>query len=769
MAEIGQALTVPESGWSRYDDTDSRFLFYGATSVNIDSSCYGGSVKVLAQNASVTFKFIGTKIRLIGPSYHLNRSMNVRITLDGVSESFSQNGALIHQRLDYEKIDLEYGTHIVTVTVTDAGNYAFDAVDIDSDGYLMVQVGQALTTPESGWRRYDDSDIRIRYVGSWTVSTFAGNHKGAYRTGTGVGNKYRFRFYGTKFRLICYSRPTSTNNVSIVIDDTIPEVVSFAHPISTYQVVVYEKLNLQEAAHIVEVITNTSSEFLLDAIDIDADGYLAHPILNQVSSLDNTQIGDCIPCRYTATSNGVGIFTEFGTCLADNIPTTSSATPNGSLYFIFVGYDTQGRMKFVADRNIQHSISWDALNSAGIASGEGLNLDYDLSLPLFAGWKMDEVSGGIVYDVTGRYSGTCTGTTIVSENGKNFRRFNSGSDNNIVFSGTRIPNGRKTIRFRMRTSNINTMDNYPFASINNFATGNNGLTFGITSTTGELVFGFWNETGTAINCRASDRDYRDGQWHDIAIQWDGSITQDAVKLFVDDMDTPKATATSSVNDSGITYTHNIVIGMIPIHSGIAARRFIGDLSDIEIYSDIIDLKRTLKTNLYNTSVRLLTGGTSATDKDNEWDKIIVESSLGGVITPGDNSVWNWSSISSITSTRSTASNTTFVRRGGASSPNTVNGYFNSTAVTTSSAVISNGFRPILIVEILQTFRYLIQDGDFYKSIVEGVLVSKANITDTTEVKIEAFKYAPSDVNKFIPVLGQLENPDKKFKILRRKA
>lgn len=94
--------------------------------------------------------------------------------------------------------------------------------------------------------------------------------------------------------------------------------------------------------------------------------------MSEVTSLNGMQIGDCISCEYTASSNTFGTFANLGTATKDFIPASSSATPNGSFYFIFVGYDHLGRMKLVADRNIQSSISWDKLNEAGIASGENI-------------------------------------------------------------------------------------------------------------------------------------------------------------------------------------------------------------------------------------------------------------------------------------------------------------------------------------------------------------------------------------------------------------
>ena len=87
------------------------------------------------------------------------------------------------------------------------------------------------------------------------------------------------------------------------------------------------------------------------------------------TSVSSMVIGDKISFEYTATSGAVGTFANLGVATKSLIPAASSETPDGKAYFIFAGYDTQGRMKLVADRNIQHSISCDTLNAAGLVNG----------------------------------------------------------------------------------------------------------------------------------------------------------------------------------------------------------------------------------------------------------------------------------------------------------------------------------------------------------------------------------------------------------------
>lgn len=217
--------------------------------------------------------------------------------------------------------------------------------------------------------------------------------------------------------------------------------------------------------------------------------------------------GDYVWCKYTAASGVVGVFSDIATKIdvevsSQLIPVASTATPNGYFKFILVGYDRLGRKKFVADRNVQHTISWDSLNTAGIASGG-------------------------------------------------------------------VP-----------------------ASID-------GKTF--------------------------------------------------------------------------------------------------------------------------STIRLLSGGISSFDRDNEWDKIVAESTLGGTITAGDNAVWNWSGIGSSNSTRSSSVNTQVVARG-----NTT--VINRGSIDTTYTTV--GFRPVLLVaDYPLYFLFLTENGEAYKY-EEAQLVQVADDWDS---------------------------------------
>jgi hypothetical protein len=101
-----------------------------------------------------------------------------------------------------------------------------------------------------------------------------------------------------------------------------------------------------------------------------------------------------------------------------------------------------------------------------------------------------------------------------------------------------------------------------------------------------------------------------------------------------------------------------------------------------------------------SSMRLLTGGISSTDTTNEWDQIIVNSTLNNTITAGDNNIWNWkysdaSATKSWTSTTQSVNSTRVLRAGG-------NPVLITSNMTTNSSGIGSGygFRPVLLIKPL---------------------------------------------------------------------
>lgn len=140
-ATIGQTLTKPEAEWQRIDDKDSKFWYTNLVSGN-DLPLYGGSAHYLSSNpipedTNVVFKFYGTKLRLITTKF-TNYTQNLIVNIDGTNSTpINLQTSLTYQNLVYEITNLSSGVHSVKIYSTDSYRWAFDAIDIDDNGYLI--------------------------------------------------------------------------------------------------------------------------------------------------------------------------------------------------------------------------------------------------------------------------------------------------------------------------------------------------------------------------------------------------------------------------------------------------------------------------------------------------------------------------------------------------------------------------------------------------------------------------------------------------------
>lgn len=493
----------------------------------------------------------------------------------------------------------------------------------------MATVGQQLTSPEAGWRRYDDTDPFIRYVGNWGKWVNPTPYNGSVNVSTNNTNYAFFKFKGTKLRIISDSYIEKAQQIRVTIDDSI--VQYFSERSSGLPMrLSYEILGLPDEIHTVhiqatDIGVDGADNWNIDAIDIDSTGYLIHP--NLVNSLDDMQVGDVIACGYTAKSGSLGTFFNLGDDSNSLIPAASSASPNGKFYFVFVGYDHLSRMKLVADRNIQHTLSWDRLNESGLVGGE------------------KEVEFINMQDHVPVH------TSSISSKGEAIS-----SSSYSTFYAWRAFDGNKTSDNR-------------WLALNNA----NGV---------EWV-GYRFNSATPVNtveitsADVSDRRYDPNNFC-IEGSYDG-VVWEVLKSF-----------------SGISWTQ-AETKQFNLDKTYTMRYYrirwtsLTDVIDGYRYYSIQEIKFIHKEIDKKFNMRLLSGGVSGTDKDNEWDKIIVEYNLDGKITAGDNSVWNWSGVGSWTSTTPTAGNTSRVIRG-----NSEVGARTDNQVTSASSA-NIGFRPVVLV------------------------------------------------------------------------
>ncbi|ABS41377.1 discoidin domain-containing protein [Clostridium botulinum] len=150
----------------------------------------------------------------------------------------------------------------------------------------MATIGQQLLQPESGWKRYDDRNENINYIGNWRASMESGSLKwsGSNQISNIINDKIQFNFAGDKIRIIASTAPANSNNIEIKIDNNIIETINMKATNINYQVLVYEKTGMRNKEHFLEITNLTNDYTVLDAIDIDENGELK-PYDSNISSI----------------------------------------------------------------------------------------------------------------------------------------------------------------------------------------------------------------------------------------------------------------------------------------------------------------------------------------------------------------------------------------------------------------------------------------------------------------------------------------------------
>ncbi|MFB4327347.1 discoidin domain-containing protein [Paenibacillus sp. CR_12] len=289
----------------------------------------------------------------------------------------------------------------------------------------MATIGQALTAPESGWKRMNADHPLFSYKGSWTTQTNAAYSGGINKYSSTLNDSISFTFRGTKLRYIGQYNTTSKTPVSISIDGA-TEQINFLSNRLINSVLVYEKTGLTEGNHTVVLTFNATNEYQsIQGIDIDSTGRMLHP--DEVTDIKDLAIGKRIRCNYSALPGFTGTFSGLGEESAEFIPVSGSVNPSGDFYFIMVE-DFNKKKILIADRNIQHSISWDTLNSAGMVSG--LQMPTNPFKKFLSGYENDEVQvsdNGFISGANGDYNGW---KALDGKNGNGDKWANSVSANN---------------------------------------------------------------------------------------------------------------------------------------------------------------------------------------------------------------------------------------------------------------------------------------------------------------------------------------------------
>jgi hypothetical protein len=145
-ANVGDHLTSPESGWTRYETDEyfqwySYFTFWGNWITLYSAPCSNNYTRYCTNQGNyVSFVMYGDKFRIIG-DYYIDRCNNIGVNIDGTDVgTFSEYST---QPQQCSTLCAEYsmtgnGPHTIRITKGNTGSYIdVDAIDIPNDGSLV--------------------------------------------------------------------------------------------------------------------------------------------------------------------------------------------------------------------------------------------------------------------------------------------------------------------------------------------------------------------------------------------------------------------------------------------------------------------------------------------------------------------------------------------------------------------------------------------------------------------------------------------------------
>jgi hypothetical protein len=294
------------------------------------------------------------------------------------------------------------------------------------------------------------------------------------------------------------------------------------------------------------------------------------------------QIGDYISCRYVATSNVFGKFTELGVASGAEIPLNGALAPNGVFYYV-----KADRGLLIADRVVQNKITWAVLNNAGGSQG----ILWGNIIPPMTSYNTP--SGLVSYSNTD------------SANGPAWKAFNNtmtGYTDRWYFNGF---GSGQWIQYQFASQQI--IKCYDISAVNGD---------GVNSVSrAPKDFQFYG-SNDGVNFTLLDARYGELDWSD-----------GCTNTYFFANDTPF-----------LIYRLN-VSALNPANLGVI------EIGELRMYTNTPYILRSLSGGVAyadpNGNVTYGNAGYGCFPTTNEWDKYIVYSDLNGKILRGDNNVWHW--------------------------------------------------------------------------------------------------------------------------------
>lgn len=272
---LSGGTTAPD--YTRCEQTDTHLAYSGAWSKSSTSSASGGSFAYAdAAGSSVTISFSGTYLGLIAKKSNVYGI--AKVTLDNKTPVMVDlySSAVVYGQKVWNTGTLTSGEHTITIqwtgTKNDAStgtNIGIDALDLKGS---LTQATSSVTPPPPAPTvvRYEQTDSRMAYSGSWSTFSGSGPSGGSYKR-TNAAGAVTIAFKGTYLAWIG-TKGTTLGKAQVSLDGGAAKTVDLAAATVAYQQKLWETGALANGTHTVTITWysgNASSKYVsLDAVDI---------------------------------------------------------------------------------------------------------------------------------------------------------------------------------------------------------------------------------------------------------------------------------------------------------------------------------------------------------------------------------------------------------------------------------------------------------------------------------------------------------------------
>jgi hypothetical protein len=263
---------------TRYQQDDTHLAHTGTWGTASTWSASGGSyTSVDAPGSAVNVTFDGTYLGWLaktGPGYG-----KAQVSLDGgppvTVDLYSSYDR--YKRQVYGTGLLVDGSHTLSIYWTGQKNRYAWGTKIDVDAFDLLGAITYASAPEPIVWRYQQSDPRVTYLGSWLPTSTWSASGGSLISTSVTGAAALVKFIGPSVNLLAKTAPWY-GKAEVSLDGGAPEYVDFYSATQLYKQAVYTKTGLSPVEHILTIkcagdknASSTGYSIGLDALDV---GYL---------------------------------------------------------------------------------------------------------------------------------------------------------------------------------------------------------------------------------------------------------------------------------------------------------------------------------------------------------------------------------------------------------------------------------------------------------------------------------------------------------------